>query len=220
MSILCAYLSDGSRLPISSFDRASHTDKVYCSQRHEVVAKKGDIMIHHYAHAHFQADCVHKAKGKWHLAMQDRILPEFVEIQIKRDGKLHIADALCGRRTIEFQHSPICKEEVQERERFYGANMIWVFDASTDNGFCLQQVSRQGAMMKMKVVKGPKWAFTTSTQTFLDAGNADMYELLSKRGNLIDVRIWSLQEVDVLVGIEYLKPGRDMREGAYSHPRS
>jgi hypothetical protein len=52
---------------------------------------------------------------------------EFVEVAIGP----HRADIVGNKNTVvELQHSPICPEDIEARETYYG-NMVWLFDATT-----------------------------------------------------------------------------------------
>jgi len=92
-----------------------------------VIAKCGRIKIHHWAHESTD-DCDNWSEsiGPWHLAWQDLVMPEFVEVTIGP----HRADILGDDDVvIELQHSPIRPDDVEGRETFYG-QMVWLFDAT------------------------------------------------------------------------------------------
>jgi hypothetical protein len=92
-----------------------------------LIAKCGSINTHHSAHES-RADCDSWSEpiGAWHLAWQDIVRPEFVEVAMGE----HRADVVGnGGLVVELQHSPIKTEDIQAREKFYG-NMVWLFDAT------------------------------------------------------------------------------------------
>ena len=75
----------------------------------EVIQKKGDIMIWHFAHKSL-ADCVdyYDHKGEWHRAMQELFPEKNREVYEKTATYRHIFDVLTDKgRIIEFQHSPM-----------------------------------------------------------------------------------------------------------------
>jgi flagellar biosynthesis GTPase FlhF len=95
-----------------------------------VIAKCGEQKIWHWAH-YKSEECDSWAEmGEWHLNWQEQFPSDQREIVMNRDGILHRADVVStGGVVIEFQHSPISWEEIEEREQFY-QNMIWVFDVT------------------------------------------------------------------------------------------
>lgn len=69
--------------------------------------------------------------SEWHYSMQNRFPEEQREIIVKYKGQTHRADILYKNKIIEFQHSPISIDELEERNNFYNAAgycMAWVFD--------------------------------------------------------------------------------------------
>jgi hypothetical protein len=63
---------------------------------------------------------------QWHLDWQSRFPPDMREAVIGRHrADIQLADGY----VIEFQHSSLSVDEIQERESHYG-RMAWVFDAS------------------------------------------------------------------------------------------
>lgn len=100
----------------------------------EVVAKTGDINIHHWAHA-VDANCImnNREMGEWHVKMQSLFDDSEIEV---RDDKWpnNVADICISINlpdydylVIEAQHSPISAETVKQREDAY-KNLIWVVD--------------------------------------------------------------------------------------------
>ena len=106
----------------------------------EVIQKKGDIMIWHFAHKSL-ADCVdyYDHKGVWHREMQELFPEKNREVYERTETYRHIFDILTDKgRIIEFQHSHISIDDFMYRTKDYvdrsiinGASKpIWVFDYS------------------------------------------------------------------------------------------
>lgn len=102
----------------------------------EVVLKKGNVNIHHFAHkSKKQCDDWHEPMTQWHRDWQERFPEHCREVVLEKDGVVHRAD-ICidygdGKKLIiELQHSPITKEEIMKRNEFYSqfGKLIWVFD--------------------------------------------------------------------------------------------
>jgi competence CoiA-like predicted nuclease len=105
----------------------------FCCEK-EMVAKCGEIKIHHWAHKTL-LDCDHwwENETEWHRRWKDRFPIEWQEI-VKRDvetGEKHIADIYSPVKdlVIEFQNSPIKGQEIQSREKFY-KRMLWLLNGS------------------------------------------------------------------------------------------
>jgi hypothetical protein len=92
-----------------------------------VVAKCGRINVWHWAHTTLkECDPWYQPESQWHLNWKKLFPIEWTEVVMPP----HRADVrLPDGTVIEFQHSPIDVEELQEREEFYGKqSMIWIFD--------------------------------------------------------------------------------------------
>lgn len=94
------------------------------------VAKCGDRRIWHWAHRVVR-HCDHwwEPETEWHVSWKNKFPIEWQEtIRWADDGEKHIADVMVpDGRVIEFQHSPLSRDERRARENFYGA-MVWVVD--------------------------------------------------------------------------------------------
>ena len=112
----------------------------------EVIQKKGDIMIWHFAHKSL-ADCVgyYDHKGEWHRTMQELFPEKNREIYEKTATYRHIFDVLTDKgRIIEFQHSSMSPKEFKSRTEDYYSRAakkhtprpVWVFDF-TERDFCI-----------------------------------------------------------------------------------
>ena len=97
----------------------------------ELVAKCGEIKRHHWSHKKKCDDHWWENETEWHRNWKNKFPKEWQEI-IQRDesGEKHIADVKTGSGwTIEFQHSPISKEERDSRDYFYN-KLIWIVDGT------------------------------------------------------------------------------------------
>lgn len=99
----------------------------------EVIAKCGDIKLHHWAHKVIHnCDPWWENETEWHLSWKNNFDSNWHEI-IQTDeitGEKHIADVkTIHGLVIEFQHSHIDPNECKKRERFY-KNMVWVIDGT------------------------------------------------------------------------------------------
>lgn len=118
-------------------EEASYKEEYFCPICHALmIQRKGMIYAHHFAHSklHACSDLWHyEEKSLWHSSWQDRFEKEKQEVIMKKDDKTHIADVYLPeyKTVIEFQHSPLSKEEFNDRNSFYtslGNRVIWVFD--------------------------------------------------------------------------------------------
>lgn len=102
----------------------------HCLRR--VVAKCGKIKVWHWAHVGGENDCDPWAETetRWHREWQSRADPSWCEVTMgqQREHRADIRRPHDGL-VVELQHSYIAREEVREREAFYG-NMWWVFDTA------------------------------------------------------------------------------------------
>lgn len=94
----------------------------------EVIAKCGDVRIHHWAHRGERV-CDHwwEPKTNWHYEWQGKFPLSWQErIQTSPTGERHVADVLTEHGlTLEFQYSHLNQAEIAAREAFYG-DMLWV----------------------------------------------------------------------------------------------
>lgn len=97
-----------------------------------VVARLGDMVVHHWAHRPGAVECDTWSEGpsEWHRYWQSAVTLDRREVVIGR----HRADALLpGGAVMEVQHSSIPAWEAQERTRFYaehtGMRAVWMVDA-------------------------------------------------------------------------------------------
>ena len=97
----------------------------------ELVAKCGEIKVHHWSHKKKCDDHWWENETEWHRNWKSQFPKEWQEIiQYDESGEKHIADVKTSSGwTIEFQHSAISKEERDTRDNFY-KKLIWVVDGT------------------------------------------------------------------------------------------
>ena len=97
----------------------------------ELVARCGEIKVHHWAHKKKCNDHWWENETEWHRDWKNKFPKDWQEI-IHKDtvGEKHIADVKTLEDwVVEFQHSPISKEERSSRDNFY-KKIIWVVDGT------------------------------------------------------------------------------------------
>ena len=95
-----------------------------------VIHKCGQIKINHWAHkSGMRRECKWEPETPWHRDWKNEFPSDWQEYsQRDTNGELHIADVYTPQGlALEFQHSPIKREEVEARNKFYG-NICWVVD--------------------------------------------------------------------------------------------
>jgi competence protein CoiA len=101
----------------------------------KVIAKCGNVKIHHWAHYRCnENDCDKwwESETEWHRNWKNKFPEKFREKVFKNivTGECHRADIFTDSGiAIEFQHSRINSDEIKSREEFY-KNLVWVIDAS------------------------------------------------------------------------------------------
>lgn len=121
---------DGKRISAYNAEKNKEYRCSYCGRN--LILRQGSINIAHFAHE--KEDCVddwHYDMSEWHYSMQARFPEAQRERVVEFCGEKHRADILLGNKVIEFQHSPISIDELEERNAFYnnaGYSVAWVFD--------------------------------------------------------------------------------------------
>ena len=97
----------------------------------DLVAKCGEINIHHWSHKKKCDDHWWENETEWHRNWKNYFPKEWQEIiQKDESGEKHIADVKTSSGwVIEFQHSAIATEERNSRDKFY-KKLIWVVDGT------------------------------------------------------------------------------------------
>ena len=131
---------NGNRTYISEAKKGGKYTCPLCGSK--MIPKLGKIKRHHYAHeSESKCDEWYGNKGEWHIEMQEMFDKEYREVVVTVGDEKHIADICiekpCGQKlVIEFQKSPITKEEFIRRTYFWkvkaGADIIWVFNYAQD----------------------------------------------------------------------------------------
>src|SRR5262245_12028448 len=94
-----------------------------------VIPKCGSRRVHHWAHrSRHLCDHWWENETEWHRAWKSRFPTECQEVRHRSEsGEWHIADVRTKQgHILEFQHSLLKSEEQQDRNRFYGSNLVWV----------------------------------------------------------------------------------------------
>ncbi len=154
-----------------------------------MVAKCGPIKINHWAHKSRQnCDSWWEAETEWHRSWKDEFPKNWQECS-KRDenGELHIADVLTPQGlTLEFQNSPIKRDEVEARTNFH-KKICWIvnglrlknslkqFNRAIDEG--TRPHSKGGAVYKLLLTDSRllnQWAGLNAPVVF-DFGNDSIW---------------------------------------------
>ena len=118
-------------------DNADPQKQYFCPICREpvIIRAKDSLAVRaHFAHKRgTQCDDWKHDMSEWHYNWQQRFPKECREVVIENNGEKHRADVCIGDKVIEFQHSPITREEIIKRNTFYtscGYQVVWVFDAT------------------------------------------------------------------------------------------
>lgn len=184
--MIYGYDENGKKIHINDYEKGM---KVFCPDGHELIGKKGKIRKHHFAHKS-KRDCKYgNNMGTWHAKEQARIKDEYLEVRMGH----HIADVYTAQGlVVEYQNSIMNVDTIRERESFYG-NMIWIFHVKM-MGF--STISKSGDRIKLKQTSGSKFWQSATKRSFLDQGKRGLLEVLSKRGQTFECKIWSIEDFD------------------------
>ncbi len=163
MATLYAQTSSG-RVYIDDFDKGVHDDPSCFTCDGRLVAKKGQLKTHHFAHRSKEECDAWNDSGmtEWHKNWQLLVPEECREVRMTRDGKTHIADIqLPTGEVVEIQHSPITVDEVYKRETFYD-NMVWIVDGVD----VVTMHQRKGHVALFR--GGKKWWFRSAKVVYVD----------------------------------------------------
>lgn len=201
MSMLVALIDNDpcKRIHINDYRKELHSGKIFCCYGHEVLAKQGAKKCWHFAHVSAtDSDCA-KLMGDWHHWWQDRVMTDFLEVVIVRDGVKHRADMINGDDiVVEFQKSVINQQIIIERETFYG-DMIWVVCCDENH---THKVAKQiGRFVKIRMLGGSKFFMDMRKKTFLDFGFKGVVEVIKYRNTNrakpeVLGKIWTQWEFD------------------------
>jgi hypothetical protein len=176
-------------LHIDDYDSKMHKNHVTCRTcGSSMIAKRGEINAHHYAHDKSECSVKRDSDGKtsWHLLFQNIAKSEHLERIIKKDNTTHIADIIdTNGVVIEIQHSQLSHNNISDRETFYGS-MIWVLDGTTKVDRMTLCVNKylETTDGKYTVIKTTKKSWSLFTKkTYIDCGdNEYMLEVLQRFG--------------------------------------
>ena len=117
-----------------------NTDAICEICTEKLIAKCGEIMVHHWSHAS-SSDCDswYEPETVWHREMKNYFPKQNQEITMQN----HRADVKTDTGVVvEFQNSSISTEEIKEREAFYG-RMVWLINGDEfKNNFCYVNLSQ------------------------------------------------------------------------------
>ena len=133
--MIIAWDKDDNRVNI---DETRSNQSYYCPYcGTELIAKKGNIRVHHFAHKknHICSDSWEREglydMSAWHNDWQNLFPIENQEVLLTLGDTKHRADVLIDKTVIEFQHSSLKPNIFDNRTNFYtnlGYKMIWLFD--------------------------------------------------------------------------------------------
>jgi hypothetical protein len=209
--MLIAYLQNGERVYIRKYDEKLHKGNITCVYGHPLIAKRGEIKIHHYAHTNKCGGNHHDNKGLWHITFQSMLKDDCLEIHMKdSNGAIkHIADIVCGNKVIELQKSIISIQDMRERESFYigkGYEMIWIFCCTRETNVDLATVNKVGDIITLQLRSGNKFILNAgkNVKSYLDTGTLDILEIITIKKNTITCRVLRFKQfMDQIIGIDY-----------------
>lgn len=148
-------------------ENATKEGKYFCPGCNgELILRHGEQKAIHFAH---KSKCPFPPEEKeylseWHIRMQSYFPPESREYYFDEEGEKHRADVFLEDKNtvIEFQKSPITREEYERRTFFHlnaGRRIIWVFDESTDK-------PKPGDKGKLRKVEYSPFAFPHDHLTY------------------------------------------------------
>ena len=136
-----------------------------------LIAKCGNIKIHHWAREVADPDTWHEPETDWHRGWKSIFKPQDTEQTITVSGIRHRMDAQAffngTRYAVEFQHSHISPDEIMQREDGYG-NMIWIFDCIGKN---LELHGYRNGLVMMHWSRPRESIFWCNSPVLLDLGS-------------------------------------------------
>ncbi len=189
---------------------------ILCHEGHVLIAKRGEVRVHHYAHKSGVTCVCGNNKGQWHIDWQDRVMMDYQEIRMINQGKIHIADIFTSPYVVEIQHSPMDKKEIKAREEFYtkkmGHKMAWVFDACR---WEYRKMKENGSSITIKRLRGSQFplhaSYTGDVTLFLDFGKKELLRVTGISGSIIHGTIVTMKEFDDEYLMGQVNDGIDMR---------
>lgn len=182
--LITAYYKDKK---ISIYDYENHMkDNITCPLGHKLIAKRGNIKAHHFAHKSNHNCLCNRDMSEWHCNWQRYLNVNNIEVIMKKDNKRHIADCVNEDGiVIEFQKSIISEDIIHERERFY-KNMIWIFDVSLID---LDIRKKDDKHCDIYIISGSKFFLNANKRSYLDTGKRGIIRIKDVQGTKISGRI-------------------------------
>jgi len=171
-------------------------EKIYCLNNHELTLVNGNIIKPHFRHLHDE-DMDGNAMSLWHAEWQGNF--SIIEKEYNRKNSEQIknrrADAVLEeyKQIIEFQHSHISKNDVDDRKHDYaihGMQIIWVIDG---NDFISVTKLDYAQRVYLEFHPSIEWkykSFTEYDSIYIDI-NKTIYKLNPKnvKSHMIDVEL-------------------------------
>lgn len=130
---------------------------IVCSLYHELTTYISDIRKSHFRHKNYEP------MSEWHKRFQSYCMDTEIVMGHRR------ADAMIGNHVLEFQHSPISMEEVEQRGmnyRKYGKHIHWIIDG---NGSIVSNINENGTYTLLFTDDTWKYEhFITETYIFIN----------------------------------------------------
>lgn len=195
----------GQILNINDYDPALHEGQVTCEEGHFLVAKRGDVRMHHFCHRSKEGDaCASKSMTPWHFWWQARLLRQNTEFRFtKTEGGqkvLKIADTINVIKSdeppwlkdtlsiVELQNSKMDLREMAFREKFYTRPDLlseWGLPRCTAkltwifnlNDCDIQIDHIFGDVVCFKWIKGSKYMLAATAPHFFDFGKRDLIQV-------------------------------------------
>jgi hypothetical protein len=141
-----------------------------------VIAKCGQIKVHHWAHTVSECDPWWEPETEWHRSWKNAFAPDQVEVSLGE----HRADVRNAKgMVLEFQNSVISPEEIEARELYYG-KMLWIVNAEkfAKNFFLMKLMEERKALFSFKWKHMQScWRYATRP-VFFDFGSVTVADLL------------------------------------------
>ena len=170
-------------------NRRVHIDETHSNQEYycpycgaSLVAKKGDIRQHHFAHKSLH-HCSDSWVGNhsnsydlspWHNDWQSLFPKENQEIKLALGDTKHRADIMIDKTVIEFQHSIMSPSAFDNRNNFYfnfGNKVVWLFD--------LSELLNEGKLTYKIIADGLEFAWANPKRAFnnydIQSGCIDLF---------------------------------------------
>lgn len=166
-----------------------------------VIAKCGEINIHHWAHKkHEGCDSWSEPETYWHKSWKECFPIKNREVVIEKDGKKHFADIYTDQKiVIELQNSSISSQTIREREDFYGSRLLWVINGSKYRNHI--SISKTEEMLNLNLEENSRWS---SWETFLSNDFINEYLNTKKEFSFnwkYPIRSWSNAKRPVFLDI-------------------